>query len=77
MIKNIIITPKLRTINMYNISYKNALMSGCIGLIIGTAITLLINWGATFDSIKGLYIAVGSASFCAAFGGNISGQKYN
>ena len=62
---------------MHNtISIINALISGIIGVIIGIICTYLVNWGAPIEQIKGLFIAVGTASFCAAFGGNIAGQRY-
>ena len=59
------------------ISFRNALFSGIIGVIIGIISTYLINWGTPIEQINELFIAVGTASFCAAFGGNIAGQRYN
>lgn len=59
------------------ISFKNALISGIISVIIGIVSTYLINWGTPIEQINELFIAVGTASFCAGFGGNIAGQRYN
>ena len=59
------------------ISFKSAFISGVIGVVIGIISTYLINLGTPIEQIKGLFIAIGTASFCAAFGGNIAGQKYN
>ena len=57
------------------ISLKSAIISGIIGLLIGLIITYLMNWGVPVDKLKGIYIAIGTASFCASFGGNIGGQQ--
>ena len=59
------------------ISFKSALISGVVGVVIGIISTYIINWGTPIEQIKGLFIAIGSASFWAAFGGNVAGQKYN
>ena len=57
-----------------NISIKSAIISGFIGAIISLTITYLINLGISINQLKELFVAIGTASFFASFGGNIAGQ---
>ena len=57
-----------------NLSIKSAIISGFIGAIIGLTITYLINWGISIIQLVEIFVAIGTASFFASFGGNIAGQ---
>ena len=57
-----------------NISIKSAIISGFIGVTIGLIITYFFNWGQPVNQLTGVFVAIGTASFCASFGGNIGGQ---
>ena len=58
-----------------NISIKSAIISGFIGLTIGLSFTYLINWGVSIIHLVEIFVAIGTASFFASFGGNIAGQR--
>ena len=60
-----------------NISIRSAIISGFIGATIGLTITYLINWGISIIQLVEIFVAIGTASFFASFGGNIAGQRYN
>ena len=60
---------------MKNISIKNAFISGIIGLCIGLIITYIINLFYPSGNLIWNLFAVGTASFFASFGGNMSGQQ--
>ena len=57
-----------------NISIRSAIISGFIGAAIGLTITYLINWGISIIQLVEIFVAIGTASLFASFGGNISGQ---
>ena len=57
-----------------NISIRSAIISGFIGAVIGLTITYLINWGISIIQLVEIFVAIGTASFFASFGGNIAGQ---
>jgi ABC-type dipeptide/oligopeptide/nickel transport system permease subunit len=57
-----------------SISIRSAIISGFIGTTIGLAITYFYNWGQPVNQLTDVFIAIGTASFCASFGGNIGGQ---
>jgi len=57
-----------------NISIRSAIISGFIGATIGLTITYLINWGISIIQLVEIFVAIGTASFFASFGGNIAGQ---
>ena len=57
-----------------SISIRSAIISGFIGTSIGLAITYFYNWGQPVNQLTDVFVAIGTASFCAAFGGNIGGQ---
>ena len=60
---------------MKNISIKDAITSGIIGLCIGLIITYIINLFYPSGNLIWNLFAVGTASFFASFGGNIGGQQ--
>ena len=57
-----------------NFSVTSAKISGLIGSMIGLVITYLINWGISINQLRELFVAIGTASFFASFGGSIAGQ---
>ena len=62
-------------IHSRNFSSQNAFTSGIIGLCIGLIITSIINLFYPSGNLTWNLFAVGTASFFASIGGNISGQQ--